>query len=266
MSTYRHVFRMGIQKSLEYRMNFFLTILSAVFPIIMQVVLWNYLYGHSNTADQTGYSYSQMIVYTLFAAIVSRLINTEFEYEINNDIKEGGLNKYLTKPIKYDRYQMFSFLGQKTPQLFMNILVLAVIFCISLFVFRMEWSLWRIGLFLVSLLFALLLNFEMFYCLALLSFRFQDVNHLFEMVAVTLVVISGGIFPLDIFGERITQIISVLPFGYTTQFPVNIINGRYTLFQTMTGISIQLGWILFFRLLGKVMWKRGLKKYIAVGG
>lgn len=266
MSTYRHVFHMGMEKSLEYRMDFFLTILSAVFPIIMQIVLWNYLYGHSDAATQTSYSYGQIMVYTLFAAIVSRLIDTQFEHEINMDIKYGGLNKYLVKPIKYDRYQLFSFLGQKAPQLTMNLLVLAGIFIVSLFIFEMEWSLWRVGLFLLGLLFALLLNFGMFYCMALLSFRFHDVGHLFEMVSVILVVASGGIFPLDIFGERITQIVSALPFGYTTQFPVNIINGRYTFAQTLVGFAIQIGWLLFFWLLGKIMWHRGLKKYIAVGG
>ncbi len=266
MRIYRHVFRMGMEKALEYRMDFFLTLTSALFPIVMQVVLWNYLYGNGDTAALTGYSYGQMMVYTLFAAIISRLIDTKFENEINLDIKEGGLNKYLTKPIKYDKYQLFSFLGQKSPQLVMNLVILAVIFVVSLFVFRMEWSLWRVGLFLVSLVFALLLNFGIFYCLAMLSFRLQDVGHMFEIVSVTLVVISGGIVPLDIFGDTVTKIVYILPFTYTTQFPVNIINGRFTLAQSLGGFAVQVAWVLFFWLLGKLMWQNGLKKYIAVGG
>ena len=46
-----------------------------------------------------------------------------FETQINEDIKLGGLNKYLVKPVGYCRYQFFSFLGEKLPQLSILLLV-----------------------------------------------------------------------------------------------------------------------------------------------
>ena len=46
MSSYRCVFIMGVERALEYRMSFFLSMLSAVFPILIQTTMWNYLYGH----------------------------------------------------------------------------------------------------------------------------------------------------------------------------------------------------------------------------
>ena len=36
MSSYRCVFLMGVEQALEYRVSFFLSMLSAVFPIIIQ--------------------------------------------------------------------------------------------------------------------------------------------------------------------------------------------------------------------------------------
>lgn len=45
-----------------------------------------------------GYSYTEIIVYTLLAGLVSKLVITGFEYQINEDIKDGGLNKYLIRP------------------------------------------------------------------------------------------------------------------------------------------------------------------------
>lgn len=80
MNPYRCVFRMGIEKSLEYRANFFLSLFSAVFPIIIQTFLWNYLYGNTDAAALFGYSYNQIIVYTLLAGLVSKLVYTGFEY------------------------------------------------------------------------------------------------------------------------------------------------------------------------------------------
>ena len=266
MNPYRCVFQMGMEKSLEYRTDFFLTLFSAAFPIIMQSFLWKYLYGTPDTAAMTGYSYSQIMVYTLLAAIISKLVGTGFEYEVNKDIKEGGLNKYLVRPVRYEKYQFFSFLGQKAPQFLLSLAVAAGMIGFSVFVLGLRLTLPRILVFCISLLLALVLNFFIFYCVALLSFWLTDVHYLFGTVSVVLVVISGGIFPLDIFGEKIALLMKLLPFGYTTQFPVNIINGRFDRTQVCIGICCQLGWICVFALLGKIMWKRGLKRFVAVGG
>ena len=118
----------------------------------------------------------------------------------------------------------------------------------------------------VSLLLALALNFFLFYTLALMSFWLTDVNQFFGTINIVLVVISGGILPLDIFGEKAVLLTKILPFGYTTQFPVNIINGRYNMQMVATGFLCQIIWIGCFGLLGQALWKRGLKHFVAVGG
>ena len=117
----------------------------------------------------------------------------------------------------------------------------------------------RIVLFLVGLVLAVILNFFIFYCVALLSFWLTDVHLLFGTVSVVLVVVSGGVFPMDIFGKTAA-------FGYTTQFPVNIINGKLSMGAIGTGMLCQLAWIAFFWGLGQMMWKKGLQRFAAVGG
>lgn len=266
MNPYRCTFQMGMEKALEYRVNFVLSLLSAVFPIVIQTFLWNYLYGNSDAAAMTGYSYSQIMVYTLLASMVSHLVYTGFEYQVNEDIKNGGLNKYLVKPVNYRSYQFFSFLGEKAPQLLILLAVAAVLLIFSVAALGLMLSFPRVLAFLVSLILALVLNFFIFYCVALISFWLTDVNLLFGTVSVVLVVVSGGVFPMDIFGERIAFAVNLLPFGYTTQFPVNIINGRFGLKETGAGFLCQIFWICCFGMLAEILWKRGLKRFTAVGG
>ena len=266
MNPYRCVFQMGIEKSLEYRANFFLSLASAVFPIIIQTFLWNYLYGNADAGAVTGYSYQQIIVYTLLASMVSKLVGAGFETQINEDIKLGGLNKYLVKPVGYCRYQFFSFLGEKLPQLAILLLVAAGLVAFSVAFLGLELSAVRILAFLAALVLALVLNFFIFYCVALLSFWLTDVNLMFGTISVVLVVVSGGIFPMDIFGEKLAAFIGLLPFSYTTQFPVNIINGKLSWMQVGSGVLCQAFWIVLFGALGFGIWKKGLKRFAAVGG
>ena len=105
MSSYRCVFIMGVERALEYRVSFFLSMLSAVFPILIQTTMWNYLYGHTDAAAVFGYEQGQILLYTLLATIVSQLAGTGFEGEMNEDIKMGGLNKYLVRPVDYKWYR-----------------------------------------------------------------------------------------------------------------------------------------------------------------
>lgn len=265
MSSYRCVFLMGVEQALEYRVSFFLSMLSAVFPIIIQTTMWNYLYGHSDAAAIFGYQHGEILLYTLLATIVYQLVGTGFEWEMNSDIKMGGLNKYLIRPVGYKGYQFFRFLGQKIPRVMVAAPVMAVITGLA-FWQGMPVSAGRILVFLISLGLALLLNFSIFYCVGLLGFWLTDVDKLFGTISVVLTVVSGGIFPLDIFGGVVETLVNLLPFGYTAQFPVNIINGRFGWGRIGVGVAFQIGWIFFFACLGNAMWRRGVKRYAAVGG
>lgn len=265
MSSSRCVFLMGVEQALEYRVSFFLSMLSAVFPIIIQTTMWNYLYRHSDAAAVFGYEHGQILLYTLLATIVSQLAGTGFEGEMNGDIKTGGLNKYLVRPINYKRYQFFRFLGQKIPRFMVAAPVMALITAVA-FWQGLPLSVGRASAFLASLVLALVLNFSIFYCVGLMGFWLTDVDKLFGTISIVLTVVSGGVFPLDIFGGLVETLVNLLPFGYTTQFPVNIINGRFGWERIGTGFAFQAGWIFVFACIGELMWRRGIKRYAAVGG
>ena len=93
---YRCIFSMGMQKAMTYRADFFLSLISCVFPIIMQAYLWTALFK-VGAADTNGYTYEQMILYTLLAGVTSRIVSTGFELDVAKDIKNGELSRYLVK-------------------------------------------------------------------------------------------------------------------------------------------------------------------------
>lgn len=266
MKTYRCVFLMGVEKALEYRVSFCLSMLSAAFPIIVQTTMWNYLYGNSDAASVFGYEHGEILLYTLLATLVSQLVGSGVEWEVNADIKQGGLNKYLVRPVRYQWYQFFGFLGQKLPRFMVIGPVGAVIIAFGRIAWGIPVSLGRVLAFLCSLALAAVLNFYIFYCAGLLAYWLTDVDKLFGTISIVITVVSGGVFPLDIFGGAVETVVNLLPFGFTTQFPVNIINGRFGWERIGMSFVLQIGWIIGFVCLGGVLWKRGSKRYMAVGG
>ena len=265
MKTYGYVFGMGLQKALAYRADFLLTLASCIFPILMQVCLWSALYA-AGAADTGGYTYEQMILYTLLAGITARIVATGFENDVAQDIKDGGLNKYLVKPVDYGGYYFAQFLGGKAGPIAFLLAVTTAVLAGAAAVLGTAFSPLRLGLYALSLAGATFLNFVLFYAIALLGFWLTEIRQLFGTIAIVILVASGGVFPLDIFGPVGRWMAAALPFGYTTQFCVNIVTGRLAPGQIALGFAAQWLWAGAFTALCAVLWRQGAKRYTAVGG
>jgi ABC-2 type transport system permease protein len=263
---YTAAFSLSLQKSMEYRMDFFMGILGTLVVILVQYFLWTAVFKGSAQAVVGGYTYQQLIVYTVFSGIVSKLVATGFEREIADDIKLGGLNKFLAQPVNYALFRFMAFLGEKLTQLLAgSALSLVLIFSLG-----EAWSVQRdpltILLFFAAVLMGLVIHFFVFYIVSALAFVMTEVWGVFIAMRQGSFLLGGGIFPLDMMGAGIRSVVRFLPFEYTVFFPVSILNGRLQNGEILWGMLCQVFWIAALWAASHICWKAGLKKHIAAGG
>ncbi|MRN57272.1 ABC transporter permease [Paenibacillus monticola] len=268
MRKYTKAFTLGLQNALEYRMNFLLILISCIFPILIQYFLWTTIFVSKGDSEVLGYNFNQIIVYTICAALLSKLVATGFEYEVSNDVKNGQLSKFLVQPIGYFQYRISSFLGEKTPQIIVVMLILFIILTsLSLFIhMETEITLARMLMFFLVVPISILLNFFISYCLSTLSFWLLEVWGIYHTFGLLSSIASGGIFPLDMFGATINRILDFLPFKYIVFFPINVINGKLPWDGIMSGVLMQFTWIFVLFLLSKLLWYKGMQRFESVGG
>lgn len=263
---YKSIFRMGLQEAMEYRFDFIMTLISMIFPVVTSICLWMAVNQNTDTISTTGYTYPQLLLYTILAALMSKLITSGFENEINEDIKMGGLNKYLVKPISYMKYRYYAFMGNKLPSLILFLILTVLSIAYFSIRYGLSTDVITFFLFLLTLLLAISLRFLLFFCVAMWSFWFAEASGMFGTIRVVIWVISGGIFPLSIFGTSIESISKILPFQYLTQFSVDTISGRLLLAEIIQGLGIQCFWLLILGIVANALWNKGLKNYVAIGG
>jgi len=263
---YARAYAIGMQNALEYRMDFFLNMVSALFPIFIQVFMWTAIYEKTGQGAVFGYTYSQMIVYTVLASLLNRLLRTSFEYEISEDIKTGGLNKFIIRPIAHFPYRLAVFLGQKTVHTGLISVVLVIMVVVSVKVTGLPIGPAQVLGFLPAFVLAFVMNFILFYLVSAIAFWLTEIGFFFEAVRIVFIALSGGIFPIDVLGEDAARILRLLPFQYTINFPVDVLNGRITGRDTVLGLVVQVVWILLLSGLTVWIWKVGSRKYVAVGG
>lgn len=267
LSKYLSTMRLGIQNAMEYRTDFIISIFSGIFTIIIQCFLWSAIYGSSTQRVIFGYTYGGMITYTIMAGVMSKVMSTSgLEWEISNDIKEGGLSKYIVQPISYFGYRISGFLGRKV----VEAAVLAVISAIVLYslsaVLGITISAATVFVSVLAVILAIFLNCIYYYCVSAAAFWMTDISAVYIGLGLLSTILSGGLFPLSIFGSRVLAVLNLLPFEYIIYYPLNILEGTQTIKDIAFGTFMQLFWIAALYLLSRLIWKRGMKRYISAGG
>ncbi|MNY39358.1 hypothetical protein D3C86_1740380 [compost metagenome] len=104
------------------------------------------------------------------------------------------------------------------------------------------------------------------YAISAIAFWLSEISYFFEMTGLMVIIISGGMFPIEIFGPRVNTLLTYLPFKFTIYFPSNVINGKLDMDAILQGIGLQCLWIIIMYLISRIGWSIGMKKYLGLGG
>jgi ABC-2 type transport system permease protein len=274
-SKYASTFSIGLRGALEYRLNFFVSLLGAVAPVIIQTALWTCLYapapggaanaGSGESLRLFGFTYVQMLGYVVVANIVNRLVRTGFEYDLNDDIRSGGLDRYLVKPIDYFGFRMTQFAGSKVAETAFMGAALAIAVAVLSATTGFAVSVAAVLGFAAALILAFVLNFLIFWCVGLAGFWLTEIGFFFEAARIVIITASGGVFPLSVFGPGPEAVLKALPFRYTIQFPTDVLCGRVGQGELASGLALAALWAVALFVLCRVLWAVGVRRFVAVG-
>ena len=143
-------------------------------------------------------------------------------------------------------------------------LTLFILYLRQYFVFPADWA--TLFLFVVSLVLTALLQFFMSYTMAMLAFWVLEVSTFIFILFAFEYIASGHLFPLDILPRGLEQALYFTPFPYQLYFPVSVYMGKTVGADLGRGLLVQLLWVIIAYGVARFAWKRGIKKYSAVGG
>jgi ABC-2 type transport system permease protein len=265
---YWHVINIGIQNNLTYRFNFLARALFGFIPLMAVLYLWRTIYAAKDAgATVSAYTLAEMISYYLLVAVVDALTAVnEDDWQIAADIKDGNISQFLLKPIDYLWYRLCLFLSGRLTYLTVAVipLTLFILYLRAYFVLPTTWS--TFGLFLLATALTALLQFFMSYTMAMLAFWVLEVSTFIFILFAFEYIASGHLFPLDILPPALGKALFYTPFPYQLYFPVSIYMGKMTGAALWQGFLFQVFWVAVTYCLARFAWRRGIRKYAAVGG
>lgn len=263
MKKYLFVFRTSLQRFVEYRGELVMDVIGKiVLPMFVQFILWQAITADSG-GSFAGYDFARLMEYMAFSILIFNLMNVNFvEREIANAIREGDLNKFLSKPIDFMLYYFAVFLADNFP-------VFVASFALYLAAAATGWIALvplNLTLGLIVIFAGMFLAYIMSFLIAMLAFWMEEVWTLFVMKNLTLWFLTGQLIPLDLFPDEAQRVMRLLPFGYLSYFPAKVLTNSLALPDIGFGLGVMAAWSILFYLLYAASWNYALNKYGAFGG
>lgn len=272
LAKYRHAFAIGLQSNLVYRWNFAFRAASSLFHLVVVFLLWGAAY--SGRTEIAGFDLGQTMTYFVVTSVIHFFIGAFSEdYQISEEIRNGLINQFLTKPINYFLYRLSIFGAARLVSGGLALVPLALAFPFLRDFISLPSDPSNYLLALPALVLSALIQFTIAYCFGLLTFWFLEIQSFIILSLAIETLFAGQVFPLDLVkavevgGISLYQIAQYLPYYYQMYFPVAIITGRIDQPAAIYhGLAVQLFWTITLLLVAQMLWSRGLRRHTAVGG
>ena len=214
--------------------------------------------------DISGFERNDFIFYYLSLILVNQFTYPTSHWTVGDQIQIGTISTWLLRPIPVIYEAIGADLAVKLVTM-PFVLVLTIGLGILLkckITLAFETTLF----FIVSVVLAQILRFLFAYTLALLAFWTQRIQSLLAINDTFIFLFAGQVAPVALLPGYLKQIAVILPFRSMLGFPIELLVGKLTSIEIMTGFIYQAIWIILVVIVQQKIWRLGTRQYMAIGG
>jgi ABC-2 type transport system permease protein len=122
-----------------------------------------------------------------------------------------------------------------------------------------------LALFLPAILGAYLIRTMNLWALGMVTFWTTRGSAIFETYIMAELLLSGRLVPLQLMPTWAQGIANWLPFKWTFYFPIEVLVGHLSVASLLSGLAMQVFWIVVGAVLVSIVWRASVRHYTAVG-
>lgn len=253
MHAYFEIIKYNFLRFLTYPTEILATVFRRLMEVIFIVAFWVVITGNNYTEIRN------LLSYFLIAQSVSLLVmarRTEFGKTLQQTIKYGQLNNYLTKPTNVIAYLYCVTVGNQGLSIMLSIVMIIVGILIS-----PSWSFSKLLGFLVMLSLSAAISFAFNLIEGVYSFYITEAGSIASSTRRVIEVFSGALAPLSYYPTEVRRILELSPFPSMVFGPTNVITAGFSWQAAGTALF----WAVLLNIIVLTLWQRALKHYEAVG-
>ena len=263
------ILRTSLGERLVYRGDFALGTLMRFLPIITQIFLWWAVFEtRGEESEIGGFRFHDMVAYYLLTMIGRAFSSMPgLASGIALQIREGEIKRFLVQPVDLIGFLLLTRVAHKLAYYAIAILPFAFVFYICRSYFDEGWPSGPvIAAFVASLIMGFLIGFFLEAAIGMIGFWFLEVSSLLFVFMLFSFFLSGHMFPLTLLPDWIEPLVNFLPFKYLAYFPAAVFLGKIPEEQLPLEMAIEAAWLVFFVVLCRFAYNRGVRRYSGYGG
>lgn len=254
LARYQAVASISMRAQTAYRFDVWLGTALPFIRVFLSWALWKALF--QGKTELGGFTFDQMIAYSVLTAFLSRLNQTSgLVWETADDIREGRFVKYLTKPINPFGH-FLAIAGSRT--VYVTVVALGSVVALGLFFGNraiLPSSLFNAAAAIVTAALGLVFLAVTAWLTAVLAWKFTDITG-FHLIRMTITeFLAGSFLPLSLLSEPVQTAMKAFPFYYVQFLPVSLWLGRRTE-EAVPGLIVLTAWTVGALMLGDFAWRR----------
>ncbi len=226
MRKYFAIFKFNLKSELNFKVDYFFSLLSFAIHVFVFNALWDYILQGKMIE---GYGRTELIWYVIIGEFIAYSIGKKNYIKVSDMIKNGEVANLLTKPISFMKYVLAN-----EATAVVNIII-NIVFAVVLGIFMagpISVTPIQIVLFIISIIISILIDILMYTFIGMLAFLTEE-NKSFYLViskAMLLLVLT----PLEFFPSWVQAILRFLPTTYIVYPPAKTLVS----FDTATSVSL----------------------------
>jgi len=257
--------RAGIKEQLHFRLGIVVVFFGNLIYLLIIYFLWKAIFASSDQQVVNGMTFSDTMIYLVLAMALFNFMEVFFVWTMGRNIQTGRIILDILKPIPFELYMFFSNAGNLVVNFFLTLIpTLIIVYFLSGGAFLLGINLL---LFVVSVIFALIINFSINFFVATICLYTESVWGINIMKEVIVLLLSGASIPLAFFPETLRHVVSYLPFQAIYNIPLSLlIQKEISVQESVRKILIQLLWTVITGVAAHVFWKFSLRRITVNGG
>lgn len=201
----------------------------------------------------------------LFYPIISAWV---VDYDLNTMIKSGNIAYEYIKPLDIYSSWFMRLIGQRLAQLALSSLPILVVICFlpAPFSFTVSFSFEKIIMFTITIMLALCLNVVLSLLVYISVFYTYSITGSLLVFGSIMEFTGGSVIPFSLFPSGLQHVFKLFPFWYGSAFPFQYLTNQLNNNQLLSGIVLQIIWIIVALLVGRCWLSHQLHKIEIQGG
>jgi len=259
---YVQQFKTTLAVQLQYRASLIIWLIGHVLEPVIYIVVWSTV-ARASGGNVGDFTTGEFAAYYIVLMLVNHATFTWIMWEYDYRIRHGSLSFALLRPVHPIHSDVADNVSYK---LLTMIVMLPTAVGLSL-AFRPTFHLvsWAVVTFVPVLGLAFIVRFLVEWTLAQAAFWTTRTAAINQMYFVVMLFLSGQIAPLELMPPPVQVAAAILPFRWVVSFPVELLLGRLTPTEALTGFAAQIVWLALSVMMLKLVWRAGVRQYSAVG-